>query len=207
MLTFWLASMGGGAVVVSRLAGPRGRNVTLWTLASLLASLLALVPASWLFGQALESDMGGYELLFMFLSAVTPALGAAVVGAWLWWLPPSTRLGKATSWAMVWLDDGRRDANRGCMVTLSGEYVDVIPDPDSVTPRRHIARAQLLASGDGEVVRLVWRDGERDEAMTLRPTELPGDRTAKVANAEAIAARLSGSHLPRARTRARRPPR
>jgi hypothetical protein len=184
-------------VWVGKIAGERNRSGGAWMVLAVLAGILggALGMALWVLG--IQSGTST-ENRFLLLTLLAPSAGAFAgiggIAALVYRRPPLVSSGGAR-WRVYRIGDAKQDGIEGTLVLTADALRLDAADGTSVT----IARAGLLqASGDGEALRLRWRDGDAERTMALLPTEGPDNRAWRIGQSAAIAHRLSGT-LARAR--------
>jgi hypothetical protein len=175
---------------VGRIAGERNRSGAAWMILAVIVGAMGAGLGTVLAGAALQAS-GPSEGGFFVLSSLLPLLGGmaglGATAAAAYRRAPLVMSGGAR-WRVYRIGDARQDGVDATLV-LTDEGLRLDPaSGDAVT----IPRAGLLqACGDGEALRLRWRDGDAERTMALLPTEGPDNRAWRVSQSAAIARRLS----------------
>lgn len=185
-------------VWVGRIAGERNRSGGAWMLLAAIAGVVGAVLGVVLQSAGLQSGTAT-ENDFLLISTLAPSAGAFAgiggIAALVHRRPPLVSSGGAR-WRVYRIGDAQQDGAEATLVlTADGLRLDAANGLSQT-----IARAELLqASGDGEALRLRWRDGDAERTMALLPTEGPDNRAWRIGQSAAMARRLN---VPLARARA-----
>jgi hypothetical protein len=183
---------------VGKIAGERNRSGGAWMLLAVLAGLAGTALGVWLQSAGIETGTATENNLLL-LSTLAPAAGGlggvGAIAALVYRRPPLVSSGGAR-WRVYRIGDAQQAGTDATLVLAPGGLRLDAPDGTSVI----IAHDALLqAAGDGEALRLRWRDGDVERTMALLPTEGPDDRAWRVGQSAAMARRLN---VPLAKARA-----
>jgi hypothetical protein len=174
---------------VGKIAGERNRSGGAWMLLAALAGVVGAVLGMLLQKAGLQSGTET-ENNFLLLSLLAPSAGAfaaiGAIAALVYRRPPLVSSGGAR-WRVYRIGDAQQEGGDATLEITADGLRLVAADGTSLT----IARAGLLqASGDGEALRLRWREGDAERTMALLPTEGPDNRAWRVGQSAAMARRL-----------------
>jgi hypothetical protein len=169
---------------VAKRAVARGRNAWAWTLLALVLGGAGMRGGIALFLTA--ADVDNEALMALFATAPITLALAPMIGIVLVLNILPVHVASATSWPVFAQGDGAG------MLVIEDAAIEL----RWAARKDRFERAGLTATADQESVRLSWADRE----VLLMPTGKPATRDGRVRQAQAIAARLQGTSLPKAQT-------